>query len=97
MVHIIGPQGEELAPTHKYDYVYKKLLKREAIVINKNPFTIKILKYGLVRAHADEPTKARKPIDISKEKLDDEQKNIARCYIGYTWKHSRSDSRQYPR
>ena len=49
MIRVVGPDGRRLAPTEKYDYIYKKLMNKEAVVVQDKPFTVKILKFGKER------------------------------------------------
>ena len=46
MINVIAPNGKELEPTKRYDYIYKKLRRREAKVVRKIPFTVQILNFG---------------------------------------------------
>ena len=44
MIRVIGQNDNEVTLTKRYDMIYKYLNKGKAIIICKNPFTVKLVK-----------------------------------------------------
>jgi hypothetical protein len=44
MIRVVGQNDNEVTLTERYDMIYKYLNKGKAIVICKNPFTVKLVK-----------------------------------------------------